>query len=98
MGHSVRLELTCVSTLIHFQLVIGLYRGHPLFFLDCVYLSLLYPSLIFDVFLSCVCVCVCVLEWFFYFPNSYLFSQCALVSVLEIFLCVYMGVWFEIYW
>ena len=38
----------------------GLYRGHLLFFFECVYLSLLYPSLMFDTF----CHSVCVLEWF----------------------------------
>ena len=63
MGNSMRLELTRVCSLNDFQLVMGLYRGLPLFFLECVYLSLLYPFLIFDMFLS-LCVCVCVLEWF----------------------------------
>ena len=41
MGYSVRLELTSVCSLNDFQLVIGLYRGHPPFFFECVYLSLL---------------------------------------------------------
>ena len=41
-----------------FQLVLGLYRGLPLFFWS-VYLSLHYPSLIFDMILS-LYVCVCV--------------------------------------
>ena len=60
MGYSMRLELTCVCSLNDFQLVIGLYRGFPLFFLERVYLSLLYPFLIFDMFVSlCMCVCVC---------------------------------------
>ena len=43
----------------------------PLFFLECVYLSLFYPSFAFDIwyvlFFSVrarACVCVCVLEWF----------------------------------
>ena len=41
----------------------GLYRGHCSSFLECVYFGLLYPSLIFDMFIvMCVCVCVCVLE------------------------------------
>ena len=56
MGYSMRLELTRVYSLNDFQLVMGLYRGHLLFFLKCVYLSLLYPSLIFDMFCLCVCV------------------------------------------
>ena len=56
MGYSVRLELTRAYNLNDFQLVMGLYRGHPPFFFECVYLRLLYPSLIFDVF---VVVCVC---------------------------------------
>ena len=71
MGYSMRLELTRVCSLNDFKLVIGLYRGHPLFFLECIYFCLLYTSLIFDMFLLlllllcvCVCVCVCVLEWF----------------------------------
>ena len=57
MGYSMRLELPLVCSLNVFQLVMGLYRGHPLFFIDCVYLRLLYPSLIYDGFLS-LCVCV----------------------------------------
>ena len=58
MGYLMRLELTLVCSLNDFQLVMGLCRGHLLFFLECVYLSLLYPSLIG--FCVCVCVCVCV--------------------------------------
>ena len=66
MGYSIRLELTLVRSLNVFPFGCGfLKKGHPLFFLDCVYLSLLYPSLIFDMFLLlllllCVCVYVCV--------------------------------------
>ena len=63
----------------------GLYRGHPLFFLECVYLSLLYPSLIFDMFL--LCVCVCVSEWFWI---SLLFFLCVCVCVSWRFFCVCM--------
>ena len=54
-----RLELPCIFSLNGFQLVIGLYRGHPLFFLECIYFNLLYSSLIFDIwyiFLLCECV------------------------------------------
>ena len=51
MVYSMRLELTCVCSFNDFLLVMGLFRGHPLFFLECVYLSLLYPSLIFDMLL-----------------------------------------------
>ena len=47
-----------------------LYRGHTLNFLECVYSSLLYPSLIFDLFLS-LCVCVCVCGVVLGFTNSY---------------------------
>ena len=32
MGYSMRLELTSFCSLNDFQLVMGLYRGHPLFF------------------------------------------------------------------
>ena len=38
-----RIELTRVCSLNEFQLVMGLYRGHPLFFLECVYSNLLFP-------------------------------------------------------
>ena len=63
MVYSMRLEITRICSLNEFQLVMGLYRGHPLFFFACVYLSLLYPPLILDMFLSlCVFVCVSVLE------------------------------------
>ena len=36
MGFSMRLELTHVCSLNDFHSVMGLDRGHPLFFLDCV--------------------------------------------------------------
>ena len=76
MGHSMRLELTRVCSLHYFLLVMGLYRGYPLFFLEFVYISLFYLSLIFDIFLSLyVCVCVCVgvvLD----FTNCYFSSVC----------------------
>ena len=36
MGYSMRLEITCVCSLNDFLLVIGFYRGLPLFFLVCV--------------------------------------------------------------
>ena len=62
-GYSMRIEITHVCSLNDCQLVMGLYRGHSLFILECVYLSLIYPLLIFDMFLS-LCVCVCVLDWF----------------------------------
>ena len=39
---------------------VGLYWGRCPSFLECVYFGLLYPSLIFDMFIYCVCVCVCV--------------------------------------
>ena len=35
MGYSMRLELTCFCSLNDFQLVVGLYRGHPLFLRVC---------------------------------------------------------------
>ena len=62
----------------------GFYRGLCPSFLECVYFGLLYPSLIFDMFIVlCVCVCVCVcmlaLEWFW-------------VS-LTVFFCVWVSVY-----
>ena len=67
-----------VRCLNDFQLIMGLYRGLPLFFFECVYLSLLYPSLIFDIFSSlCICVCIgVVLD----FTNSYFSSVCECAS------------------
>ena len=49
MDYSMKLERTSVSSLNGFQLVMDLYGGTPLFFLVCVYLSLLYPSFAFDI-------------------------------------------------
>ena len=87
MGYSMRLAPTRVCSLNDFQLVMGLYRGFPLFFLVCVYFSLLYPSLISDMFLP-VCVCVCVgvvLD----FTNTCFTSLCVSVRLGD-FLCVYV--------
>ena len=42
-----RFELIYVCSLNGFQLVIGLYRGLPLLFLECVYLSLFYSLFVF---------------------------------------------------
>ena len=39
------------------------YKGFCAFFLECIYFGLLYPSLMFDMFIV-VSVCVCVLKWF----------------------------------
>ena len=72
MGYSMRVEIPRVCSLNDFHLLMGLYGGPHLFFFQCVDLSLLYPSLIFDMLLSW---CVCVLEWF-------------LISLTVIFLCV----------
>ena len=62
----------------------------PLFFFECVNLSLLYPSLVFDVsyvfVIVCVCVCVCV-EVVSDFTYRYFFSQFVSSVYLEIF-CV----------
>ena len=92
MGYSMRVEISHVCSLNDCQLVMGLYKGHPLFILECVYLSLLYPLLIFDMFCCCcVCVCVCVgvvLD----FTNRYFSSVCVCVCVcvLEIFFCIHV--------
>ena len=65
-----------------------LYGGHSLFFLECVYLRLLYPSLIFDMFLwlsVCVCVCECVGGvWI-----SVIFLVCVWLCVFGIFVNVW---------
>ena len=65
MKYSVRHELTYVCSLNKFQLVMGLYRRLPFFSMERVYLRLVYPSLIFNMFLSlCVCVCVCLADFY----------------------------------
>ena len=43
MEYSMRLDLSSVCSLNDFQLVVGLYRGHHLFFLECVYLVCFTP-------------------------------------------------------
>ena len=91
MGYSMRLELSRVCDLNDFLFVMGFYKGHTHFFLESVHLSLLYPSWIFDMFLSfCVCVYVCVrvLE-LFWILLTVIFHLCICVCVLAIF-CVYM--------
>ena len=61
-GYSMRLELIRVCSLNGFQLVFVLFmKVAPFFFLECVSLSLLYPSFTFYIWYSvCVCVCVCI--------------------------------------
>ena len=59
MGYSMRLELTRASSINDLSGQTSLYRGRYSSFLECVYFSLLYPSLIFDIFVV-VCVYVCV--------------------------------------
>ena len=86
IGYSMRLELTRVCSLNDFQLVMGSYRGLPLFFLECLYLRQLYPSLIFDMFLW-LCVCMCV-EVVLHFTKGYFSSVCVWVCILRIFVCV----------
>ena len=67
-----------------------LYRGHPLFFLEGVYFSLFYPSLIFDMFLLLLlCVCVCTLEWFWVSLTA-IFPICVCECVSRRFFCVFM--------
>ena len=91
MGYSMRLELTCVCSLNDFLLVIGLCSGHPLFFFECVYLNLLYSSLIFDMFFRCVCVCVCVCVGVILdFTNSYFYHVCVSVCLGDFCVCVCM--------
>ena len=65
---------------------VGLYRGSCSSFLECVYFALLYPSLIFDMFIVVcvsVCVSVCVgVGVVLGFTNSFLFvCVCVCVGV-----------------
>ena len=85
MGYSMKLELTLVRCLNDFQLVMGLYRGLLLFFLECVYLSPLYPSLIFDMFLP-LFVYVCALEWF-WISLTVIFPLCECLGVFCVRMC-----------
>ena len=59
MGNSMRLELTRASSLIGFQLVMGLYRGHTFFSVFTLALFIPHCYLIFDMFSLIVSVCVC---------------------------------------
>ena len=78
-----------------------IWRFSSLFLRVC--LPLLYPSLIFDLFLSlfiCVCVCVCVcIGAVLDFTNSYFSTMCVCVCVCvgDFFACVCGVMWFEIY-
>ena len=88
------LNILLFAVLMIFSYLWVLYSGHLLFFLEYVYLSLLYLSFISDMFLS---LYVCVLEWF-WIPLIVNFSSpCVRVCVLKIFVCACVVVWFEIY-
>ena len=68
-----------------------LYRGYSSFFLERVYFSLLYPLLIFDMF---IVVCVPKLEWF-WVSLSIIFLLCACVCVcvrVSVCLCDFLCV------
>ena len=54
-----------------------LYRGYSAFFWECVYFSLLYLSLIFDMF---IVECMCALKWF----------SVSLIVIFLLFVCVSM--------
>ena len=67
----------------------GLYRGRCSSFLECVYFGLLYPSLIFDIFIVmcaharlCVCVNVLALEWFGVSLTAFFVCKCVSWEVL----------------
>ena len=87
MGYSMRLELTRVCSLNDFLLI---YKEAILSFsLSTFYLSLLYPSLIFDMFLSlCVCVYVCVCWCGFWFHSQLFFPCVSVTGCLRDFLSV----------
>ena len=78
-----KLELTHACSLNDFLLVMGIYRGHSFVFLECIYLSLLYPSFYLICFCRCVCVWVYVLEWF-WISLTVIFPLCVWESVLRI--------------
>ena len=86
----------------------GSYRGCCPSFLECVYFGLLYPSLIFDMFIVvCVCVCVCVgVVWGFTYG---IFCVCIMErfvvfkftgSSFSLFcICIHMSVYvFWVFW
>ena len=85
MGYLMRFEPTlvcCLNVFSWFRWV--LYRSYH-FFLECTYFSLLYPSLIFDMFII-VYVSVHASGWF-WVSLTVIFSVCVCVCVLGIFVC-----------
>ena len=66
------------------------YEGHSFIFLECVSLSLFYPSFAFDIgYVVCVCVCIGVVSDFTY---SYFFSMYVWMCVLRFF-CIYIYIY-----
>ena len=75
-----------------------LYRGHPLFFLECIYLHLLYPLWYLICFCHCVCVCACAsvsvcVGVVLGLTNCHFSSLCMSVCLGDFF-CVCVAVWF----
>ena len=91
MGYSMRLEHTLVHSWMFFswfRLWVYIEVISPPLPLECVYFSLLYPSLIFDMFLLLLLLCVCMLEWF-WISLTVIFLLCVWVTgCLGDFLCV----------
>ena len=87
MGYLKRLELNRVCSLNGFQLVMGLYRGHPLFFRVCLLWSALPLIDIWYIFVV-LYASVWVLEWF-WISLKVIFPLSIFECVLENFWCVY---------
>ena len=87
MEYSMRLEFARVCSLV-FSWLWFIWMS-LLLILECVHLSLLYPSFAFDTFFHCVCVCVCVWLSSFGF-HSQLFLLCVCECVFWDFcVCVW---------
>ena len=72
----------------------GFYGGHSSLFLGCVFLSLLYPSFVFDIWYAfCRCTRACMYVcWSSFEFHLHLFFLCIWVCVLRFCLCLYVCV------
>ena len=93
MRYSMRVELTRVCSLNGFQLVMGLYRGHSLFFFECVLplsalplLDIWYVFVVVCAFVRAfVCMCIGVLLDYI---NTYFSSVCVSVCLGDFCVCM----------
>ena len=97
MRYSMRLELTSVCSLNGFQLCFFFMKVPPFFFLECISLHLLYPSLACDIWYI-LWVCMCMLKWF-WISLTIIFFLCVCWSGLGFHLKFFffsMYVWMDV--